>query len=52
MITAGLFGVKVHVHRGILQRAIGQVFEEKKAHPEAGMVVYMSYMEIYQEVHF
>ncbi|KAG0591981.1 hypothetical protein KC19_1G215900 [Ceratodon purpureus] len=40
---------KIHVHRGFIQRAIGQVMEEKRAHPEAGIVVYMSYLEIYEE---
>ncbi|KAG0630812.1 hypothetical protein M758_1G204900 [Ceratodon purpureus] len=40
---------KIHVHRGFIQRTIGQVMEEKRAHPEAGIVVYMSYLEIYEE---
>lgn len=43
--------VQVYVHRGIIPRAIQQIFEEKEAKPEAGIVVHMSYMEIYQEVH-
>ncbi|XP_024372831.1 kinesin-like protein KLP1 isoform X4 [Physcomitrium patens] len=41
--------MKVYVHRGIIPRAIQQIFEEKEAKPEAGIVVHMSYMEIYQE---
>lgn len=41
--------VQVYVHRGIIPRAIQQIFEEKEAKPEAGIVVHMSYMEIYQE---
>lgn len=51
LITERLFGMKVYVHRGIIPRAIQQIFEEKEAKPEAGIVVHMSYMEIYQEVH-
>jgi hypothetical protein len=49
-ITAGYLGVKVYGNRGIIARAIHQIFEEKESKPEAGIVVRMSYMEIYQEV--
>jgi len=45
-----LFGVKVYVHRGIVARSIHQIFEEKENKPESGIVIHMSYMEIYQEV--
>lgn len=44
--------MKVHVHRGFIARSIGQVMEEKHAHPEANIIVYMSYLEIYEEVCF
>jgi hypothetical protein len=47
-----VLGVKVHVHRGFIARSIGQVMEEKHAHPEANIIVYMSYLEIYEEVCF
>ena len=47
-----MWGVKIHVHRGFIARSIGQVMEEKHAHPEANIIIYMSYLEIYEEVCF
>lgn len=44
--------MKIHVHRGFIARSISQVMDEKLAHPEAGIIVWISYMEIYEEVHF
>ncbi|KAG0619382.1 hypothetical protein M758_4G135700 [Ceratodon purpureus] len=41
--------MKVYGNRGIIPRSIHQIFEEKENKPEAGIVVHMSYMEIYQE---
>lgn len=41
--------MKVYVHRGIIARAIHRIFEEKENKPEAGIIIHMSYMEIYQE---
>ena len=43
--------MQVYAHRGILPRAVHRLFEEKEAKPEAGIVIHMSYLEIYQEVY-
>nr|XP_024369618.1 kinesin-like protein KLP1 isoform X5 [Physcomitrium patens] len=41
--------MKVNAHRGFIARAIHQIFEEKEADPGSGIVLYISYLEIYQE---
>ncbi|KAL3687157.1 hypothetical protein R1sor_013466 [Riccia sorocarpa] len=40
---------KAYAHRGIVPRAIERIFAEKVAKPEAGIVVHVSYLEVYNE---
>ncbi|CAM6104068.1 unnamed protein product [Calypogeia fissa] len=40
---------KAYVHRGVVPRAVERIFAEKVAKPEAGIVVHVSYLEVYNE---
>lgn len=42
--------LKAYVHRGVVPRAVERIFAEKLAKPEAGIVVHVSYLEVYNEV--